>query len=173
MSWSSSLLFVIQYAQWRSHVLGIPPARIQMTIVDTSKFPHRQFARDLWLLDRYRSTSTDIRNLLRVREGGVDNGEYLSQGILNHKDRSYVFSLGNLIDADLYGLYPELQDRHKSWTNRVQDLRESWMSKQRTTLEEVQAAMQVGEQCCPTSPSDMAILPLSFKERKMGEGQLC
>lgn len=87
MSWSSSLLFVIQYAIWRSSKSNCSPADIKICAVDTTKFSRGQFARDMWLVYMYRdvfSSNSDMQNLVRLREGDCDNGEYLSQGIVVH-----------------------------------------------------------------------------------------
>ena len=50
MSWSSSLLFVIQYAILRSSFRGKSPEDIKICAVDTTNFSRGQFARDMWLM---------------------------------------------------------------------------------------------------------------------------
>jgi hypothetical protein len=113
MSWSSSLLFVIQYAIRRSSKSNCSPADIKICAVDTIKFSRGQFARDVLLMYMYRdvfSSNSDMQNLVRLGEGDYDNGKYLSQGTVVHQNRSCVTSLGNLIKAGLYELYPELDD---------------------------------------------------------------
>ncbi|KAF4470446.1 hypothetical protein FALBO_2652 [Fusarium albosuccineum] len=56
MSWSSSLMFVIQYAIWRSHVGNLPPSEVRICAIDTTKFPNGQFVRDMVLLKAYQDT---------------------------------------------------------------------------------------------------------------------
>lgn len=87
MSWSSSMLFVLQYAIWRSTIGRMSPADIYIGVVDTTKFPRGQFARDLWVLQQCRSDQNElpsIEDAIRFRTIGFDNGEYLSQGLLMH-----------------------------------------------------------------------------------------
>jgi hypothetical protein len=50
MSWSNSLLFVIQYATWRSGQRGWDPSGVQICAIDTNKFPRGQFAVDRQVL---------------------------------------------------------------------------------------------------------------------------
>jgi hypothetical protein len=71
------------------------------------------------------SSNSDMQNLVRLREGYYDNGEYLSRGIVVHQNRSCVISLENLIKAGLYELYPELDDPEgkEKGMNRVRELR--------------------------------------------------
>ena len=64
MSWTSSLLFAIQYAIWRRRKFGCNPADIKICAIDTRRFPQGQFAPDLWLLQR-------IATLLHKRVGGL------------------------------------------------------------------------------------------------------
>ncbi|KAH7265543.1 uncharacterized protein BKA55DRAFT_535465 [Fusarium redolens] len=93
VSWSSSLMFVIQYANWRfcNPWFG-QPDDIHICAVATSKFPRRQFARDKWLLNSFKNgdfsdEESDFRNL-RLNLTQYDNGEYLSQGKLLIEGRS-------------------------------------------------------------------------------------
>ena len=98
MSWTSSLLFAIQYAIWRRSQFGCHPADIKICAVDTRKFPRGQFARDMWLLQAYRATAVkldgDIERFFRFRleDERYHNGEYLSQGSVDHASRSCVVS---------------------------------------------------------------------------------
>lgn len=116
MSWTSSLLFAIQYAIWRCHKFGCDSADIKICVVDTRKFPHKQFAQDKWLLQVYRHVVAQVggetRKFSRFRldDERYYNGEYLSQGSVNHVGRSCVVSLKTLKESGLYGLYPEFAD---------------------------------------------------------------
>ncbi|KAH7109749.1 hypothetical protein B0J13DRAFT_294967 [Dactylonectria estremocensis] len=89
MSWSSSLLFVIQYAIWRSHMRNRSPADIQICAIDTRKIPPGQFARDMWLLQVYRNImeqSEEGKGFIRLRlaNPAYDNGEI---ALLGHSPR--------------------------------------------------------------------------------------
>ena len=44
MSWTSSLLFAIQYAVWRCRVRPKQPSDIKICVIDTRNFPQGQFA---------------------------------------------------------------------------------------------------------------------------------
>jgi hypothetical protein len=74
MSWSNSLLFVIQYAIWRSQQRGWFPAEIHICAVDTDKFSKGQFARDMWLINKYYDGSwrnNPLDRLIKLRQGGI------------------------------------------------------------------------------------------------------
>ncbi|KAH6952519.1 hypothetical protein BKA56DRAFT_648580 [Ilyonectria sp. MPI-CAGE-AT-0026] len=177
MSWSSWLIFVIQYAIWRSHNVTFwdhPDVRI--CVVDTSKFPPGQFARDMWLLRAYRNTARlrddqDRFFRFRLENSDYDNGEYFSQGIVNHGGRSCTFSLHSLIRSGLYSLYPEFADvqARNQWTNRVRQLRLGWLyEEQSTPRQDLECAFRMARECFRTfDVRDLALLLLSFKNRKL------
>ncbi|KAJ4053346.1 hypothetical protein NW761_004879 [Fusarium oxysporum] len=57
VSWSSSLMFLVQYENWEfCNWSYAPQDRIYIHAVDTTKFPHGQFVRDKWLLRQFRDT---------------------------------------------------------------------------------------------------------------------
>ncbi|KAM7216072.1 hypothetical protein V8F06_008545 [Rhypophila decipiens] len=133
MSWSSSLLHVVQYAIWRSHhhaahARQIPQVRI--CAVDTRKFPVGQFARDrhLILLNQDIQIHKDLQEFFnfRLNRREYDNGEFLSQGELNYAGRSCVFTLDQLLNGGLHDLYPELSEETEKWTGRTLRLRSKW-----------------------------------------------
>jgi hypothetical protein len=175
MSWSSSLLFVIQYAIWRYHKRHSTPAGVEICMVDTTKFPHGQFARDMSLIRAYHEApelDTEIQQFFdfRLKNKYYDNGEYLSQGLLHHTGRSVVVPLSQLIDAGLYDLYPEFADSAEtgSWTKRVGALRSEWSREHTTTERDIQRASKIATACFHRfNTPDVALLLLSFKERKL------
>lgn len=67
------------------------------------------------------------------------NGDYLSQGRLEHGGRSCMIPLEQLIQARIFQLYPELDDEEgkSKWTNRVRNLPWSWAAEERTTDREI------------------------------------
>jgi hypothetical protein len=106
----------------------------------------------------------------RLQDARYDNGEYLTQGLVNHAGRSCVLSLDMLMEAGLYSLYPELSKETNSWTNRVLELREAWSTERATNQREVQLALQIARKCFPgIDISDVAAILLSFKNRKCKE----
>jgi hypothetical protein len=182
MSWTSSLLFAIQYAIWRRRTFGCHSADIKICVIDTRRFPQGQFAPDMWLLQAYRNTAAKVGGKtkkffrFRLKDTRYHNGEYLSQGSVDHASRSCVVSLESLEESGLYDLYPEFAEVEgtKRWTNRVRELREGWSVEQRTTPREVQLASVVARRCFNTfeTPNMMLIL-LTFRARKIkGKGLL-
>ncbi|KAM0425396.1 hypothetical protein ACHAPT_009453 [Fusarium lateritium] len=181
VSWSSSLVFVIQYAIYKCYRRRMPLTDIRICVVETSKFPSGQFVRDMVLLQRYRDaarTHPEAEKFFKFRLGwkDYDNGEYLSQGTLHHKDRSCLFSLDDLVKAGLYTLFPEFAEskgRYK-WTNRVKELRNEWYLQQETTKHDVRAAFNIARRCFSNfEAADIALMLLMFKDRrlKMAESQ--
>jgi len=182
MSWTSSLLFAIQYAIWRRHTFGCHPADIKICVVDTRRFPQGQFAPDMWLLQAYRNTAAKVGGKteeffrFRLEYTRYHNGEYLSQGSVDHVSRSCVVTLESLEKSGLYDLYPEFAEVEgtKRWTNRVRELREGWSVEQRTTPREIQLASVVARRCFNTFETlNMMLILLTFKARKIkGKGLL-
>lgn len=176
ISWSSSLLFVIQYAIWRCHNSHHgDPAKVEICMVDTRKFPHGQFVRDMSLLRAYREApevDEKMRSFFnfRLKSAYFDNGEYLSQGVLHHTGRSSVVSLAQLIQAGLHDLYPQFADPGgmDRWTKRVGSLRSRWSIEQTTTQRDIQKAVEIARACFRSFDAcDVALLLLSFKNRKL------
>ncbi|GIZ48700.1 hypothetical protein CKM354_001175000 [Cercospora kikuchii] len=172
-SWSSSLLFVVQYALWRARKGKKPLDQVMIYAVDTTEFPRGQFAGDKWLLkklgDDVPATSWEW-SLIDLRARGYDNGEYLSQGVVNIKNRSCTMSLATLLSSGMYDLYPEFKDQNGSerWTKRVQTLRLNWATSQETTRKEIISAVRVAETCFKNfNCLDMAVLLLTFKNRRL------
>lgn len=174
MSWTSSLLFAIQYAVWRLRRRRCRPSDIKICAVDTTKFPQGQFARDTWLFKACKSTTRQEDPAqqffkFRLEDERFYNGEYLSQGVVNHTNRSCVVSLEHVVEAGLFQLYPEFDDAKGSekWAYRVLELRQNWSAEQRTTDREIQLALQVGRNCFSQFPPfDIASIFLTFKNRK-------
>ncbi|KAM7203237.1 hypothetical protein V8F33_002228, partial [Rhypophila sp. PSN 637] len=120
MSWGSSLPHVVQYAIWRSHQHANHTLRVRICAIDTREFPQGQFARDLDLIRIYDLRMRNFFNF-RLNLSEYDNGEFLSQGELNHAGRSCVFTLDQLLNGGLHDLYPELSEDPGiyTWNNRT------------------------------------------------------
>ncbi|KAI0965043.1 hypothetical protein F4678DRAFT_476893 [Xylaria arbuscula] len=172
VSWTSSILFALQYALYRSHLPGLSPADIKICAVETGKFPQGQFARDMWLIRAYRETATmiggDTRRFFQFRYDNQDyyNGEYLSQGLVTLSSRSSIVSLETLIQSGLYSLYPDLTSTTDKLANRVRDLRDLWGNEIQTTLQELENALEIAKTFNALEALDIAVLLLSLKHRK-------
>ena len=176
MSWTSSLLFAVQCAIWRAHKGRRPTSDVRICAVDTRKFPLGQFMRDISLLETYRATAEKTGGSMldffrfRLDRNEYYNGEYLSQGRLDHAGRSCMMSLEQLIQAGLYELYPEFNNAagREEWANRVRDLRRDWVAEQRTTDHEIELAVKVGRDCFGQFElCDIASMILTLKNRRM------
>ncbi len=129
MSWSSSLLFLLQYGLYR-HVrdFGKPAlSDIYVLMVDTRGFPNGTFVRDLELINEFErhfrddAKKTRDKTLQRVKEFRLSNkyfGEYLSQGRLRVKGHCCQGSMRQLIDLGLFKLCPGLENSVQ-WTGWV------------------------------------------------------
>jgi hypothetical protein len=185
VSWSSSLLFVIQGAIYRSYTVGLEPADVRICALDTTEFPVGQFANGRWLIgschnpeDHHRRSSRErqaMHRLHHLRQSSHDNGEYFSQGLLYHGDRpSNLVSLQKLLDCGLAGhLYPELAEHHgkSQWTKRVRTLRSAWKQESETISQEIERALRIANFCFPRLDRfDMAITLLMFKNRMTIDG---
>lgn len=170
MSWSSSLLFVIQYAFWRCHHRHCSPVDVKICVVDTKNFLCRQFDRDLWLLKKFHKSTDEcpkMRHVMGLRDKGFDNGEYLSQGIVCHKHKSWVVTLEKIIQSRLCDLCPEFETKKEQWTKRVHELRLKWASLHSTTRNELQVAMDIAGTCFQgVGAFNIAILLLRLKNRE-------
>ncbi|KAF5875133.1 uncharacterized protein Bfra_003586 [Botrytis fragariae] len=178
VSWTSSLLFAIQYAIWRRRRFRCSAANIQICAVDTRRFPHGQFAPDMWLLQAYHNTAAklggDTKRFFHFRLGDerYQNGEFLSQGSVHHAGRSCVVSLEKLQESELYNLYPELAEEEgmNRWSNRVLELRRRWSEERLTSAQELDFAEMVARRCFHAfEAADMMLILLTFKARKMKE----
>ncbi|KAF2439209.1 hypothetical protein P171DRAFT_422826 [Karstenula rhodostoma CBS 690.94] len=181
-SWTSSLLYAIQYAIWkcRPNQYSGNPNNVKICAVDTSDFPRGQFAQDICLLNAYYGTAQTISDSakrffnLRLQREDYYNGEYLSQGAVNIAGRSSVVSLSDLITARLYSLYSEFADPEgsKQWTNRAKELHKEWSKERSTTDQEIDLALGIARRCFPQiAPVDMANILLAFKKRKYPDSE--
>ncbi|KAF2277014.1 uncharacterized protein EI97DRAFT_305994 [Westerdykella ornata] len=178
MSWTSSLLFAIQYAVWRLTIRRCSTSDIKICVVDTRDFPQGQFAQDIWLLQAYEATAKRLSNQIRgiqwmfdsrLERGDYYNGEYLSQGAVNITSRSCIVSLEQLIQAGLFQLYPEFDDPEgrRQWTKRVIQLRQNWSAEQVTTDREIELAVRIARNCFTRfEANDIALVLLTFKNRR-------
>ncbi|RWA07423.1 hypothetical protein EKO27_g7676 [Xylaria grammica] len=185
ISWTSSLLFALQYAIYRDYKFGIGTEYVKICVVDTRKFPRGQFVSDMRLIQRYRQTAEDIggkpENFFRFRwtDERYYNGEYLSQGRVHLCGRSSVRSLKDLIQFGLYNLYSDLGEAEGRtlWPKRVLKIRERWNTERKTTRQELLTALIIARKFDTVPALDLAIVLLTLKNRKykstMLNGESC
>lgn len=124
MSWSSSILFLIQYAFYRSTTWWTDENfnDIKLLVIDTGKLPKGVFVKDLDLLRDLNMVCNcdyhqDLKSLVKLRNGDHYFGEYLTQGSLDlFKGECMQVNFQEMVDLGLFELLPaELKDE-RNWT---------------------------------------------------------
>ncbi|KAH7204938.1 hypothetical protein BKA60DRAFT_430555, partial [Fusarium oxysporum] len=142
MSWSSSLLFVLQYGLFRNTKVNKTAfSEIQLIMIDTREFPKQTFVRDLGVLEHFHLYVSDLASkYARKREGSMYFGEYLSQGRLEIQGRCSQVSMQRLIGTGLFTLCPLLLKDWTRWAIPVCNIRNTFLSTQTTDLKKVRTA---------------------------------
>lgn len=139
VSWTSSLLFVLQYIYYRHYRDKTSPAEIKLYIIDTMEFPRRTFMRDLDLIDIFCENNKSLKNFQFFRNQPQRNGdryyfgEYLSQGSLKIENKCQVITADILLERDrLHRIQPEFVPPHcdskksnPQWAKEVNRLRKA------------------------------------------------
>ena len=173
VSWTSSLLFAIQYAVYRRWRQNNDEAVVKLCIIDTRKYPRGQFMEDLSLLRKFDGAAKEIGGEVenffdfRLSREDYQNGEYLSQGAVHHHNRSCIVTLNTLVEAGLYTLCPEFKYSNHKWTERVRDLRQEWSEEVTTSIEDIQCALDLAKACSATDDLDLATAFLTLKNRTL------
>ena len=126
MSWTSSLLFALQYGLYRHQTDcdEVDLSQVLLFVLDTRDFPRGTFVKDVEIINVFAShpNGSELKNLktlLKLREGKVRDGraryfgEYLTQGRLTVRGKSAFTNMQSLINAGLFKLEPRLEDRSK------------------------------------------------------------
>lgn len=156
MSWSSSLLFLLQYGFYRHQTdpekKGGPRPKlsdIKIIMIDTRDFPKQVFLRDLdaleWLDDK-----PDLRRLHNLRKGQFYFGEYLSQGRLDIKDNCVQISMQQLIDGGLFtSICPALNQPQNwsSWAEATSNLRGSILQNNSVDKQRIRNTIFLAQSC--------------------------
>jgi hypothetical protein len=121
VSWTSSLLFAIQYIYYRhlSSKDGSNLEDILLYVIDTKRFPIGTFLRDLDLIDAFSKFDDpgkmkNLENLQYLRtSSSYYFGEYLSQGSLKIRGKCQIVSAKVLFDDDrLHRIQPYKTQRY-------------------------------------------------------------
>lgn len=156
MSWSSSLLFLLQYGLHRhqtdpKYKEGPRPrlSDIKIIILDTRDFPKQVFLRDLdalkWLVDK-----RDLEELRCLRKGQHYFGEYLSQGRLDIKGNHVQISMQQLIDGGLFtSICPALNQPQNwsSWAKITINLRGTILQKNSVDKQRIRKTIFLAQSC--------------------------
>lgn len=150
MSWSSSLLFVLQHG-FRRHAtdFGQPAlSKLFLIMLDTRKLPKETFLRDLDAINYYYEYHSDLAGLRRivVSPGDYYFGEYLTQGSLNIEGHCCQVSMQQLVRTGLFELCTPLaeESKWKQWADAVVDIREKSFSTEETDRAQVRLAILMG-----------------------------
>jgi hypothetical protein len=138
VSWTSSLLFAIQYIYYRhlSSKDGSNVEEIKLYVIDTTLFPRGTFIRDLDLIEAFwkfddHPEGKNLKNLRALRnDPRYYFGEYISQGSLKIAYKHRTISGKSLFDRDLLQrLQPEFSNiqstpsKKPDWVKEVLRLR--------------------------------------------------
>ncbi|KAJ5875423.1 uncharacterized protein N7473_012770 [Penicillium subrubescens] len=132
VSWTSSLLFVLQYIYYRHYKDGTSLAEIKLYVVDTMKFPRGTFMLDLNLIDIFRDYNDGLENLWSLRNRpNLYFGEYLSQGSLMIENKCQAITAEVIFKQDrLRRIQPHFAELHHGkredkpeWVREVNRLR--------------------------------------------------
>jgi hypothetical protein len=171
MSWTSSLLFALQYALYRHRKDGDDLRHIHLIILDTTLFPAGTFIQDMEIMRAFQGADRRLQKFVEFRESEYYFGEYLTQGRLAIQNRCAYTSVQKMIDLGLFSLQPALADKTQWqwWPKRVLFFREQFESGQcvPTTDGDVETAVEMARQCFGghwTVPG--AIMLLALRPRK-------
>lgn len=181
MSWTTSLLFALQYGLHRYQTDKDYPefGDIFLLMIDTRDFPERTFIKDL-----------EAVNALNTHEGYLDAflalrskyyfGEYLSQGALDIQGRCVQVCFQTLIDLALFELFPPLavEAEWEKWARRVLELRQPFYRRKiaTPTADEVQTAIRLardgfgGRWAFPVAAMLLALKPRANNDQAILEG---
>ena len=198
VSWTSSLLFALQYIFYRHHKDPSAFDEIYLCIIDTTAFPKGVFLRDMDLIETYKGSDEGIWVLdrsgsiprldlsylkeLRVKKrsgfaGSYYFGEYLSQGALKIENKCEIISAQAMLDHGLLTIQPKfdlLPTGEPEWANEVIRLREAFYQntalQEETTKETLKAAIDIGQLFGPRWRLPIAANLLALSPRREGDG---
>jgi hypothetical protein len=175
MSWTSSLLFALQYALYRHRKDGDDLRHINLIIIDTSLFPQGTFIQDMEVMKLFEHADTRLQKFVEYRETEYYFGEYLTQGPLNIQGRCVFASVQQMINLGLFTLQPGLaeEEQWQCWPKQVLDYRQLFSDRKQvaTRKEDVATALDIARKCFGgpwTVPG--AIMLLSLQPRYRDDG---
>ncbi|EWZ87339.1 hypothetical protein FOWG_09226 [Fusarium oxysporum f. sp. lycopersici MN25] len=167
MSWSSSLLFLLQYALYR-HTTDFEPKpqfpNIKIIMIDTRDFPEQTFLRDLDALEWLHEEPDPVfKRLYNNRNGRFYFGEYLTQGYLDITGKCVEMTMQQLVDGGLFTVIcPALdkpQNDWKEWPKAVCNrLRVDIASNKAVDQKQIRTAIFLARDCV----GDRFLVPLAL-----------
>ncbi|KAL4974655.1 hypothetical protein BDW66DRAFT_139318 [Aspergillus desertorum] len=151
MSWTSSLLFALQYALYRHRKDGDDLRNIHLIILDTTLFPAGTFIQDMEIMRAFQAADYRLQKFVEFRESEYYFGEYLTQGRLAIQNRCVCTSIQRMVDLGLFDLQPALADKTQWqwWPKRVLVFREQFETERcvLTSDADVETAVGMARQC--------------------------
>ncbi|KAI9370173.1 hypothetical protein BJX61DRAFT_535843 [Aspergillus egyptiacus] len=177
MSWTSSLLFALQYALYRHRRNGDNLSQIHLIVLDTSGFPAGTFIQDMEIMRALQGVDAKLQKFVEFRESEYYFGEYLTQGRLDIEGQCVCAPVQKMIDLGLFELQPALgeQDHWQCWPKRVLDFRVLFekTSPVATTDGQVETAVDIARECFGGGWTVAgAIMLLALQRRMKDEGDL-
>lgn len=127
VSWTSSLLFAIQYIYYRhlSPQDGSSLAEIRIYVIDTTRFPRGTFIRDLDLIHVFCKFDGSLENLQSMRNShDFYFGEYLSQGSLKIENKCQTIPAKIIFEQDrLRRIQPQFAELH----HEINEVKPKWV----------------------------------------------
>ncbi|KAL8916749.1 MAG: hypothetical protein Q9172_006154 [Xanthocarpia lactea] len=163
MSWTSSLLFALQYGLYKhrgNHSAKPDLSKISLLLLDTRGLPEGTFVKDLEIMETFGAYSDpkvqkNLKDFLKFRKDnrGYYFGEYLTQGDIDIRGKCVVTNMQRLIDVGLFELIPNLGDERTwtMWPKRVLELRKPFETSEHVptiaTHAEVRDAITIAVTC--------------------------
>ncbi|KAL4879872.1 hypothetical protein BJY04DRAFT_192611 [Aspergillus karnatakaensis] len=151
ISWTSSLMFALQYALYRHQKDGADLRNIYLIVLDTSQFQPGTFIQDMEIMYSFQAADRGLRKFVEFRESEYYFGEYLTQGRLDIQGRCACTPVQKMIDLGLFELQPGLAEKEqwRWWPKRVLDLRQLFYSGicMPTTEGEMETAVDIAREC--------------------------
>jgi hypothetical protein len=185
MSWTTSLLFALQYGLRRHQKDDDCPAfeDIFLLMIDTRDFPEWTFIKDLEAVNALNTHEMqEIRHwddYLALRSTYYF-GEYLSQGALDIRGQCVEVSFQTLINLGLFELFPPLavEAKWEKWARRVIELRQPFYTREvlSSTADEVRTAIRIardgfgGRWTFPIAAMLLAFRPRANNDQVIIEG---
>lgn len=156
MSWTSSLLFAIQYMLFRHATDYNKPdwQDIKLCIIDTKSYSDAVFIRDMDLIDKFAPHDSNLKYFKGLRRREFYFGEYLSQGALRIEGKCEIISAEAMINAGLLKLNREFKKyvndpTNKDWARPVLHVRknceDSWSQSPPISEKKIQKAIAVSQ----------------------------